>query len=76
MIQSILERELTKLEELSKKLTTPLDIRDIKALDTLIKAHASFVVPTPPPPDPTNPAPDKQSTEDLLEDLLNGPIES
>lgn len=71
MIQSILERELKKLEDRSRASDQPLDSQFIKCLDTLIKAHASFVEPLPPISSSSDPPPNLQSTEALLEDLIN-----
>jgi len=69
LIQHILERELDKLNIMSRLNIEPMAAADIKSLDTLIKAYRSFVAPeaTPPTPDPKSPA--IQSTEDLLSDL-------
>lgn len=66
-ITAILERELEKLDTLSKNGPTPLSSSDIKSLDTLIKAYRSFVDPSKGGADkPADQDPASLSTEDLL----------
>ncbi len=70
-IQSLLERELLKIEVLSLTNPKPLQVADIKSLDTLIKAYRSFVEPKPAESAPAStPAsmPDDQLVKDILGD--------
>ena len=67
-IKILLERELEKLDKLSRAETEGLDIQSVKRLEVLIKCYASYSAPIKPlesPPD----APENQSTEDLLKSL-------
>lgn len=55
-IQKILERELSKLDAISATDPLPLGSRDVRSLDTLIKAYRSFVDPGPPSPGAKKPS--------------------
>jgi hypothetical protein len=72
-IQALLERELQKFETASLAASEPLDSRDIKSLETLIKCYHSFCNPTPPPPPASDPA--SSATEDLLNDVMHGQVQ-
>ncbi len=64
-IAALLERELEKLDRLSKNETEGLDLQNVRRLDLLIKCYASYSAPTPPKDTPPD-SPEKQSTADLL----------
>lgn len=68
-IQSILERELARVDDVSQK--TGLDHDGIRSFDLLIKAYKTFSSheKTPAAPDPTSP--ENQSDEALLDGLIS-----
>lgn len=66
IVHDILERELRKLDELSK--TTGLDLNDFKRLDLLIKAHQTFAADSDPTTRSTSVA--SQSSQDIINELL------
>jgi hypothetical protein len=71
-IQALLERELAKFESASNSQAEPLDGREIKSLETLIKCYHSFCNPA---PNPAQQDPASESTEALLNDVLNGQVQ-
>ena len=67
-IKGLLERELEKLDKLSRSEVEGLDIQSVKRLEVLIKCYASYSAPI--KPQETLPdSPENQSTEDLLKSL-------
>jgi hypothetical protein len=71
-IQALLERELDKLDKLSKVETDGLDINSVRRLDMLIKCYQSFIgKPELTKQDPTE-SPQTQTTEELLKAITKG----
>jgi len=74
-IRALLERELTKIELLSLTNKAPLQVADIKSLDTLIKAYKSFEeqpAEAPPASSPAN-IPLDQLVKAILSEHSEGP---
>ena len=67
-IAALLERELEKLDRLSKSTPAGLELNSVRQLDLLIKCYASYSSPIKPQESPPD-SPEKQSTEDLLKSL-------
>ena len=68
-VEQILERELSKLDAMSRLSMTGLALEDVRRLDVLIKCYSSFIGPLDKKNDRAD-APENQSTEDLLKDVL------
>jgi hypothetical protein len=72
-IQAVLERELDKFNRRSlSDPDTPLDSRDVRSLDLLIRAYRSFVDPADKPASPPPASPETAPTSALL-DLSDTP---
>jgi hypothetical protein len=67
-IAALLERELEKLDRLSKSTPDGLELNDVRRIDLLIKAYSSYSAAETPKESPPE-APENQSTDDLLKAL-------
>ncbi len=67
-IAALLERELEKLDRLSKSTPDGLELNDVRRIDLLIKAYSSYSAADTPKELPPE-APENQTTDDLLKAL-------